>query len=152
MTDPTPIVVSGAPVGGGLGARKVAIITVKGDYATGGFKAFDKEPAFMIASGGYDAKFNTSTGKVQLFTIGGGASGGTVTVTGTTITGITFTNAEAITGTVDSTTATIGAGDATVGGSVVVPDLTGTVSGGSGGEGGEVTADTAIDIKIMAVF
>lgn len=55
--------------GGGLGNKKVEIISLLGTYATGGFSiALRQAPAFIAVGGaGYGAAYNSTTGLVQLF-------------------------------------------------------------------------------------
>lgn len=140
------------PVGGGLGNKKVMVATLDGTYATGGFVLFKEAPLFAIATGGYAVKFNASTGKTQIMTAGG-SSGGQVVIPEQTVSGVAFTNAEAITGTVADTTATIAAGDADVSGNVVIPSQTVDVTGASATAGGEVANNTDLTgVAIFAIF
>ena len=145
-------IVQDVPFGGGLGNKKVMIAKLSGTYATGGFALFKEEPAFAIATGGYAVKFNTSTGKTQIMSAGG-SSGGQVVIPEQTVTGVAFTNADAIAGTVSDTTATIAAGDADVSGDVVIPSQTVDVTGASATAGGEVANNTDLTgVAIFAIF
>lgn len=140
------------PVGGGLGNKKVMVATLDGTYVTGGFMLFKEAPLFAIATNGYAVSFNASTGKTQLIA-GAGTSGGTVTIATQTIEGVEFTNAAAITGTVEDTTATIAIGDADVSGNVVIPELTGTISGQSTVAATEIGNGTSVaGVAIFAIF
>ena len=137
--------------GGGLGDCKVGIVELSGDYETGGIDiGIKEEPIFITASGGYQAVF--ASGKVKLMSAGG-SSGGQVVIPEQTVTGVAFTNEQAITGTVADTTATIQIGDADVSGSVVIPTQTVEVTGSSQVAGGEVPQDTDVTgVKILFII
>ena len=160
--------------GGGLGDCKIGIVELAGTYVTGGVDlGIKEEPLFMFASDGYGATF--ASGKIKI-TSAGGSSGGevvipeqtvsgvSVQVTGTTVSGVEFTNEQAIQGAVDGSTATIAIGDADVSGSVVVPDLTGSasvtipsqtvsVTGSSSAQAGEIANGTSVaGLKILFVI
>ena len=160
--------------GGGLGDCKIGIVELDGTYVTGGVDiGLKEEPLFIMANGGYGATY--SSGKIKI-TQAGGSSGGevvipeqtvsgvSVAVSGTTISGVEFTNAQQITGSVATDTATIQIGDADVSGSVVVPDLTGSasvtiptqtvsVTGSSSSQAGEIANGTSVaGLKILFVI
>ena len=140
------------PFGGGLGNKKVMLVTLDGTYATGGFALFKEAPAFAVADSGYIVAFNASTGKTQIKTAGG-SIGGEVVIPEQTVSGIEFKNAAAITGTVADTTATIAVEDAVVGGNVTIPTQTVSVTGASASGAGEVPNDTDLTgVKIFAIL
>lgn len=137
--------------GGGLGDCKVGIVELAGDYVTGGIDVgLKEEPIFITATGGYQAVF--ASGKIKLMTAGG-SSGGEVVIPEQVVTGVEFTNEQAITGTVDSTTATIAIGDADVSGSVTIPTQTVSVTSASSVDAGEVAQDTDVTgVKVLFII
>ena len=68
MTITTPISAVGVPIGGGLGNKKVMLVEIAGQYATGGFviPGVTQDPALMLFSGGVNGVF--ASGKVKLMT------------------------------------------------------------------------------------
>lgn len=137
--------------GGGLGDCKIGIVELDGTYVTGGVDiGLKDQPLFMVASDGYGATF--ASGKVKI-TSAGGSSGGEVVIPEQTVSGVEFSNEQAITGTVDSTTATIAIGDADVSGSVVIPSQTVSVTGSSSAQAGEIANGTSVaGLKILFVI
>lgn len=136
-----------APVGGGLGNRKVLLTQLSGTYATNGFELFTSQPLFAMTNKGFTVSFNPSTGKTQIYT-DGGSSGGTITIPANDI---VASNADAITGTVSGEACAIAVGGASVSGPA--ESKTYNVSGASYTAGAELANNTSVDgVTIFAIF